>query len=97
MIIACINYMNLTTARASRRAREIGVRKVLGAFRSRLVLQFLAESFLMTLLAIIAAMAAVELLLPLFNAAFHLDLAVDFLHPQMLILLSGLLLLVSVS
>ena len=96
MLIACMNYMNLTTARASRRAREIGVRKVLGAFRSRLVFQFLAESFLMTLMAIVAAMAAVELLLPSFNSAFHLTLEVDFFQPQMLALLGGLLLLVSV-
>ena len=95
LLIACINYMNLTTARASRRGREIGVRKVLGAHRGKLILQFLAESFLMTLAAIVLAMAAVELLLPFFNAAFRLDLAIDFTRPQSLAFLGGILLLVS--
>lgn len=95
LLIACINYMNLTTARASRRAREIGVRKVLGAFRSRLVMQFLAESFMMTLAAILLAIAAVELLLPAFNSTFHLDLEIDFTSWNIIAMLGALLLLVS--
>ncbi|MCG3118994.1 MAG: hypothetical protein ALAOOOJD_01317 [bacterium] len=95
LMVACINYMNLTTARAGRRAREIGVRKVLGAHRGRLVLQFLGESFLMTSLAVIIAIAADELLLPWFNAAFGLDLAIHFTDPLLIGALCGLLLVVA--
>ena len=95
LMIACINYMNLTTARAGRRAREIGVRKVLGAHRGRLVLQFLGESFLLTSLAVILAIAAGELLLPWFNAAFDLDLAMNLTDPLLLGALFGLLFIVA--
>jgi len=95
LMIACINYMNLTTARAGRRAREIGVRKVLGAHRGRLVLQFLGESFLMTGLAVIIAIAAGELLLPWFNGAFGLDLAMNFTDPLLIGAMFGLLLIVA--
>ncbi len=96
LVIACINYMNLTTARAGRRAREIGVRKVLGAHKSSLVWQFLSESFLLTSLAIILAVALSELLLPRFNAAFGLDLAMNFADPLLPFSLLGLLFVVSV-
>ncbi len=95
LIIACINFMNLTTARAGRRAKEIGVRKVLGALRSKLVLQFLSESFLITLIAILLSVASVELLLPWFNSIFSLQLSIDFTSPSILLLLLGLLILVA--
>lgn len=95
LAIACINYMNLTTARAGRRAREIGVRKVLGAPRNRLVMQFLGESFLLTALAVLLAIAASELVLPWFNVAFALDLALNFSDPVLLSALFGLLLFVA--
>ncbi len=95
LILACINYMNLTTARAGRRAREIGVRKALGAVRSKLVLQFFTESLLLTFGAIVVAWGGCELLLPYLNSAFGLDLAMDFNSPAVLALLSALLLLVS--
>lgn len=67
LAIACVNYMNLTTARSLRRAREVGVRKVLGAKRTNLVSQFLIESFIMTILAAFTACALVGLVLPEFN------------------------------
>ncbi len=67
LIIACINYMNLTTARSARRAREIGIRKVAGSTRSQLIAQFLVESILTTLLALILSMILIALLLPTFN------------------------------
>ncbi len=68
LIIACINFMNLSTARATQRAREVGLRKVVGANRRRLTTQFLGESLMISLMAILLALALVGLLLPAFNA-----------------------------
>ena len=67
LIIACINYINLATARSSKRIREVGVRKVLGAFRKRLVAQFLTESMVITILALVIGSLLVTSLLPWFN------------------------------
>ncbi|MDQ4139337.1 MAG: ABC transporter permease [Bacteroidota bacterium] len=67
LLIACINYMNLATARSSKRAREVGLRKVVGAHRSQLIWQFVGESVLITLMAILLAVASVEIMLPFFN------------------------------
>ncbi len=67
LFIACINYINLATARAVSRAGEIGVRKVIGAQRRQLVLQFLSESITLTLIAFIVALVATWVLLPPFN------------------------------
>jgi len=67
LLIACINFMNLSTARSANRAREVGVRKVLGSPRKYLIAQFLAESVMITLLAAIIAVFAAWALLPLFN------------------------------
>lgn len=68
LLIACINYMNLTTARSARRAREIGIRKVLGSNKKQLVFQFLTESVLTALAAVILGFLFVLLLLPSFNS-----------------------------
>lgn len=68
LVIACINYMNLATARFTGRAREIAVRKVAGASRKNLVNQFLSEAFLIAAIALIAALIAVKLILPAFNS-----------------------------
>jgi putative ABC transport system permease protein len=67
LLIACINFMNLSTAGASKRAREVGIRKVLGSMRGQLLGQFLAESLLLTAVAMILALALVYWTLPLFN------------------------------
>jgi putative ABC transport system permease protein len=68
LLIACINYMNLTTARSARRAKEIGIRKVTGSTKKQLVLQFLSESLLTALIAVLLSIGLVLLLLPVFNS-----------------------------
>jgi len=73
-VIACINFMNLSTARASRRAKEVGVRKVIGAERKSLIFQFLAESFILSLLGVLIALPLLALLLPYLNQLTHADI-----------------------
>jgi cell division protein FtsX len=67
LIIACINFMNLTTAKSAKRAKEVGLRKVIGAKRPQLIWQFFGESILMSCFAFLLALILVELMLPLFN------------------------------
>ncbi len=74
LVLACVNFMNLSTARSSTRAREVGLRKVVGASRRQLIGQFLGESVLMALTAMIVALAVVELVLPWFNGFIQRDL-----------------------
>jgi putative ABC transport system permease protein len=78
LLIACINYINLTTARFSNRAKEIAVRKVAGADRKAIMLQFLSEAMLMTLIALILALTLVKFTLPLFNDFSGKDLHLGF-------------------
>lgn len=68
LLIACINYMNLTTARSARRAKEIGIRKVTGSTKSQLVLQFLSESLLTAFVAVLLSVLLIMILLPFFNS-----------------------------
>ena len=77
LLIACINFMNLATARSLRRAREVGVRKVMGAQRLQLVRQFLGEAILLSFGAMLLAVPLVELLLPIFNQLVDKKLALD--------------------
>jgi putative ABC transport system permease protein len=97
LLIACFNFMNLSTARSAQRAREVGMRKVMGAHRKQLVGQFLGESILLGLLAMVLAVALVEVSLPWFNSFIGLDLAFDYLdNPGLLAALAGLAILVGV-
>ena len=75
LFIACINFMNLATARSTRRAKEVGMRKVVGAQRFQLIKQFLAESILMSSLAIVVAVLLVKLILPEFSDFLRKDFA----------------------
>ncbi|WND01660.1 ABC transporter permease [Temperatibacter marinus] len=78
LLIACINFMNLATARATGRAREVALRKVMGASRTQVALQFLGEAVLVSFIALLFAIAAVELILPSYNEILSRDLALDF-------------------
>ncbi|MDQ4086916.1 MAG: ABC transporter permease [Pseudomonadota bacterium] len=77
--IACVNFVNLTTARATQRAREVALRKVLGARRTQLVGQFLGEAMLLTCIAMLIALALVELSLPALSQWLEAPLSVDYL------------------
>ena len=78
LLIACINFMNLSTARSSLRAREVGIRKVVGSGRNRLVLQFLFESMLTTFIALAFALAMVEILLPYYRDLIGRPVTMDY-------------------
>jgi len=67
LLLACINFMNLSTARSEKRAKEVGIRKAIGSMRRQLILQFLSESLLVVLFAFVLAIVVVELSLPFFN------------------------------
>ncbi len=67
LLLACINFMNLSTARSEKRAKEVGIRKVVGSLRSQLISQFLSESLLFVLLAFVGSIILVQLALPIFN------------------------------
>jgi putative ABC transport system permease protein len=83
LLIACMNFMNLATARASLRAKEIGVRKVAGAGKSSLVGQFMTESLLTCLLATLLSIAITSLILPAFNHLFDKQIQLDFSRPAL--------------
>ena len=78
LLIACINFMNLTTSKAMRRAGEVGVRKSLGASRVNLIRQFLGESMLIVLLAMMLSAVFVQAALPLFNQFTQKDLSINY-------------------
>lgn len=74
LLIACINFMNLATARSSKRSKEVGVRKVMGAFRKQLIIQFFAESTIMTILALILASIILVVVIPPINRLTGINL-----------------------
>jgi putative ABC transport system permease protein len=82
LLIACINFMNLSTARSAKRAREVGVRKSLGAARRQLVAQFLGESIGMAVVGTLVATVLVELALPKFSAFLGVDLSLEYWGPR---------------
>ncbi|MCP4725738.1 MAG: FtsX-like permease family protein [bacterium] len=84
LLIACINYMNLATARSSIRVREVGMRKVLGAERFQLIKQFLGESILFSVLAAVFAVAMIELFLPYFNSITGKAISINYSANQFL-------------
>lgn len=87
LLIACINYMNLATARASRYAKEVGVRKVVGAHRQQLIGRFMSESLLFSVGALLLAIGLVELALPTFNEITRKTLTVPYFDDVLLMVL----------
>jgi putative ABC transport system permease protein len=82
LAIACINFMNMATAKAAGRAKEVGVRKVVGALRQSLIWQFIAESTFISLISMTLAIAIVYLLLPLFNSLVNKQIILTLFDPQ---------------
>ena len=82
LLIACINFMNLSTARSEQRAKEVGVRKVMGAARGKLVGQFISEAVIMAFIAVFVAVALIYIALPSFNNLVQKDLSVDIFEPS---------------
>lgn len=95
LLIACFNFVNLATAKSMQRAKEVGVRKSIGASRGQLVLQFLGETLLLTLISVIFSAALTSLLLPSLNAFTGKEMGFNvFTNPELLLLLLGLTLVV---
>ena len=96
LLIACINFMNLATATATKRSREVGIRKVLGSAKKQLITQFLVESFITTLFAILLAIGLIALSLPYFNTMAGKELKLlNFFNLESILLLLSFVILVS--
>ena len=96
LLIACVNFMNLATARSEKRAKEVGLRKSLGAKRPQLVKQFLTESVILSLFSFVISLTIVEALLPLFNTLSGKQLALNFSNLNILMGLTGVALLTGI-
>ncbi|UCG28154.1 MAG: ABC transporter permease, partial [Bacteroidales bacterium] len=97
LVIACINFMNLSTARSSKRAKEVGLRKIVGASRSHLIVQFLGESMIFSFFALLVAWILVELIRPAFNNLSGKEVEIAYTDPVLvlsvllIVILTGLL------
>lgn len=92
LLIACVNFMNLSTARSEGRAKEVGVRKAIGSTRKSLVSQFYLESMLITFIATVLAFILVEVSLPYFNSLLNIELTIDYKNGIFWLVLFGLML-----
>jgi putative ABC transport system permease protein len=94
LVIACINFMNLSTIRALERSKEVGLRKVMGALRNHLVWQFIGESILLTVVSCVLAVCLLQLLMPVYNGLLGYTITVSFMSPTLYIFISGIIILV---
>jgi putative ABC transport system permease protein len=97
LLIAAFNFVNLSTARSAKRAQEVGMRKVLGAFRIQLVKQFLGEAVVFSLISLVLGVIIVRILLPLFNSLAGKEIPLDLLfRPSLLVGLAGIVFMVGI-
>jgi len=96
LLIACVNFMNLSTARSEKRAKEVGVRKTLGSDKRQLLLQFFFESVILAFIAFLFAIATVYLLLPSFNTLVSKDLSLDITSPLFWLIAAGIIVLTGI-
>jgi putative ABC transport system permease protein len=96
LLIACINFMNLSTARSENRAREVGVRKVVGARRISIIQQFMGESLLMCIISFLLALLLATLILPYFNGVIAKNLAIPYSSPFFWVTAIGITLITGV-
>lgn len=80
LLIACINFMNMATAKSEKRAKEVGIKKTIGANRISLIFQFLTESMVLTLIAVVIAIALLEICLPAFNGLLNINLGISYFN-----------------
>jgi putative ABC transport system permease protein len=96
LLIASINYMNLATARSMKRAREVGIRKVMGAYKGQIIIQFLTESIIFTLIALVISLIIVIALLPFYNELLEKSISIDFLlNPVIILSMLGIMIFVA--
>lgn len=93
LLIACVNFMNLSTARSERRAKEVGVRKAIGSTRKSLINQFFLESLLITFISTVLAFILIEVSLPYFNSLLDIKLTIDYHNSLFWLTLFGLMVL----
>jgi len=96
LIIACVNFMNLSTARSEKRAREVGIRKTLGSEKKQLLLQFLCESLLMSVFAFVVATGLIYVGLPLFNRLLNQQITIPYQAPLLWLGVLGIIILTGV-
>jgi ABC-type lipoprotein release transport system permease subunit len=89
LLVSCINFISLVTARASIRGKEIGIRKVIGADRKKLTVQFACESFMVSTLSLCITLLLTSLILPVFNAYFHMQLLLNWVSMEFWMLILG--------
>ena len=92
LLLASINYINLTTALAPTRAKEVGIKKVIGSSKARLLVQFLTESYLHVILAVFCAICLIQLTSPLIAQLLEKEVDIDFLSPPIVSMLAGIIL-----
>ena len=96
LIIACINFMNLATARSEKRAKEVGIRKSLGTSRAKLIYQFIGESVFITFIAFLIAVILTELALPTYNDLVEKQLVIDYANPVFWLVSVGIVLVLGI-
>jgi ABC-type antimicrobial peptide transport system permease subunit len=93
LLLACINFMNLSTAGATRRAKEVGVRKVLGAGKNSLIRQFMSESVILSILAGSLGLVIVAIVLPSFNQMLNRKIGIEYTDPKNIAIFTAIILL----